>query len=136
MDDLSELTQAAVPEPILLGKPVFTLFANIPFTEQVRVDFDSSLWRIQIPEGGDPSIPLLTTYAIYMFYSYLDMNQADYELFWTYFFGHTERSSTIGAQNGFDAWMRSSEPFLSRFSDHVVFTQVPTMVRSIANWLI
>jgi hypothetical protein len=43
MGDLSELAQAAVPELILLGKPVFTLFANIPFTKQVRVDFDSSL---------------------------------------------------------------------------------------------
>jgi hypothetical protein len=43
MDDLSELAQAAVPGFILLGKPVFTLFANTPFTEQVRVDFDPSL---------------------------------------------------------------------------------------------
>jgi hypothetical protein len=84
MDDSSELAQAAVPEPILFGKPVSTLFANIPFTEQVRVDFDPSLWRTQIPEGGDPSTSLLTTYAIYMFYGYLDINQADYELFWTY----------------------------------------------------
>jgi hypothetical protein len=74
MGDSSELAQAAVPEPIFLGKPVSTLFANTPFTEQVRVDFDPSLWRIQIPEGGDPSIPLLTTYAIYIFYGYLNMN--------------------------------------------------------------
>jgi hypothetical protein len=81
MGDLSELAQAAVPELIFLGKPIFTLFANIPFTEQVRVNFDPSLWRTQISEGGNPSISLLTTYAIYMFYSYLDMNQADYELF-------------------------------------------------------
>jgi hypothetical protein len=43
MDDLSELAQAAVPEPILFGKPVSTLFANTPFTEQIRVDFDSNL---------------------------------------------------------------------------------------------
>jgi hypothetical protein len=84
MGDLSELAQAAVSELIFFGKPVFTLFANTPFTEQVRVDFDPSLWRTQIPEGGDPSTPLLTTYAIYMFYGYLDMNQADHELFWTY----------------------------------------------------
>jgi hypothetical protein len=52
------------------------------------------------------------------------------------FFRHTERNSTIGAQNGFDAWMRSFEPLLSRFSDYVMFIQVPTMVRPIANWLI
>jgi hypothetical protein len=84
MGDLSELAQAAVPELILLGKPVFTLFANISFTEQVRVDFDPSLWRTQIPEGGDLSTPLLTIYAIYIFYGYLDINQADYELFWIY----------------------------------------------------
>jgi hypothetical protein len=84
MNNSSKLAQAAVPELILLGKPVSTLFANTPFMEQVRVDFDPSLWRTQIPEGGDPSIPLLTTYAIYMFYGYLDMNQANYELFWTY----------------------------------------------------
>jgi hypothetical protein len=45
MGDSSELAQAAVPEPILFGKPVSTLFANILFTEQVRVDFDPSLWR-------------------------------------------------------------------------------------------
>jgi hypothetical protein len=45
MGDSSELAQTAVPEPILLGKPVSTLFANTPFTEQVRVDFDPSLWR-------------------------------------------------------------------------------------------
>jgi hypothetical protein len=51
-------------------------------------------------------------------------------------FGHIERSFTIGAQNNFDAWMRSFEPLLSRFFDHVVFIQVPTMVKSIANWLI
>jgi hypothetical protein len=74
MGDSSELAQAAVSEPIFLGKSVSTLFANISFTEQVRVDFDSSLWRTQIPEGGDPSTPLLITYAIYMFYGYLDMN--------------------------------------------------------------
>jgi hypothetical protein len=81
MGGSSELAQAAVPEFILLGKPVFTLFANIPFTEQIRVDFDCSLWKTQIPEGGDPNIPLLTIYAIYMFYGYLDINQANYELF-------------------------------------------------------
>jgi hypothetical protein len=52
------------------------------------------------------------------------------------FFGHIKRSFTIKAQNGFDAWMRSSEPLLSRFSDYVVFIQVPTMVKFIANWLI
>jgi hypothetical protein len=51
-------------------------------------------------------------------------------------FGHTKRNFTIEAQNDFDTWMRSSEPLLSRFSDHVVFIQVPTMVRFIANWLI
>jgi hypothetical protein len=51
-------------------------------------------------------------------------------------FGHTERSSTIEAQNGFDAWMRSSEPLLSKFSDYVMFIQIPTIVRFIANWLI
>jgi hypothetical protein len=91
MGDSSELAQAAISELILLGKPVFTLFANTPFTEQVRVNFDPSLWRTQIPEGrtqipegGDSSTFLLTTYAIYMFYGYLDMNQADHELFWTY----------------------------------------------------
>jgi hypothetical protein len=84
MGDLSELAHAAVPELILLGKPVFTIFANTSFMEQVRVDFDSSLWRTQIPEGEDPSIFLLITYAISMFYGYLDMNQADYELFWIY----------------------------------------------------
>jgi hypothetical protein len=43
MNDLSELAQAAVSEPIFFGKPVSTLFANTPFTEQVRVDFDPSL---------------------------------------------------------------------------------------------
>jgi hypothetical protein len=43
MGDLSELAQAAVPELIFFGKPVFTLFANTPSTEQVRVDFDPSL---------------------------------------------------------------------------------------------
>jgi hypothetical protein len=74
MGNSSELAQAAVPKFILLGKPVFTLFANTPFMEQVRVDFDSSLWKTQIPEGGDPSTLLLTTYAIYIFYGYLDMN--------------------------------------------------------------
>jgi hypothetical protein len=84
MGDSSELAQTAVLELIFLGKPVSTLFANTPFTKQIRVDFDPSLWRTQIPEGGDPSIFLLTIYAIYMFYGYLDMNQADYELFWTY----------------------------------------------------
>jgi hypothetical protein len=84
MSDSSELAQAAVPEPIFFGKPVSTLFANTPFTEQVRVDFDPSLWRTQIPKGGDPSTPLLIIYAIYIFYGYLDMNQADHELFWTY----------------------------------------------------
>jgi hypothetical protein len=52
------------------------------------------------------------------------------------FFGYIKRSFTIGAQNSFDAWMRSFEPLLSRFSDHVVFIQVPIMVRFIANWLI
>jgi hypothetical protein len=71
-------------ELILLGKPVFTLFANTPFTEQIRVDFDPSLWKTQIPKGGDPSTFLLTIYAIYMFYGYLDMNQANHELFWIY----------------------------------------------------
>jgi hypothetical protein len=76
-----ELTQAAVPEFIFFGKPVFTLFANIPFTKQVRMDFDPSLWKTQIPEGGDPSTPLLIIYAIYMFYGYLDINQANHELF-------------------------------------------------------
>jgi hypothetical protein len=81
MGDLSELAQAAVPEPILFGKPVSMLFANIPFTKQVRVDFDPSLWRTQIPEGENPSTSLLTIYAVYMFYGYLDMNQANYELF-------------------------------------------------------
>jgi hypothetical protein len=84
MGNLSELAQAAVSEPIFFGKPVSTLFANTPFMEQIRVDFDPSLWKTQIPEGGDPSTFLLTTYAIYMFYDYLDMNQADHELFWTY----------------------------------------------------
>jgi hypothetical protein len=84
MGDSSELAQAAIPELIFFGKPVSTLFANTPFTEQVRVNFDPSLWKTQIPEGGDSSTLLLTTYAIYMFYGYLDMNQADYELFWTY----------------------------------------------------
>jgi hypothetical protein len=84
MGDSSELAQAAVPEPMFFGKPVSTLFANTPFTEQVRVDFDPSLWRTQIPEGEDPSTFLLTTYAIYMFYSYLNMKQANHELFWTY----------------------------------------------------
>jgi hypothetical protein len=84
MGDSSELAQAAVLEPILLSKPVSTLFSNTPFMEQIRVDFDPSLWRTQIPEGGDPSTFLLIIYAIYMFYNYLDMNQADYELFWTY----------------------------------------------------
>jgi hypothetical protein len=130
MDDSSELAQIAVLEPILFGELVSTLFANTPFTEQVRVDFEPSLWRAQIPESGDPSTPLLTTYAIYMFYGYLDMDQADHELFWK------ERSSTIGAQNGFNAWMQSFEPLLSRFSDHLAFTQVPTIIRYIANWLI
>jgi hypothetical protein len=43
MNDSSELAQAAVPEPIFFGKPVSTLFANIPFIEQVRVNFDPSL---------------------------------------------------------------------------------------------
>jgi hypothetical protein len=81
MDDSSELAQAAIPEPIFFGKPVSTLFANTPFTEQIRVDFDPSLWKTQIPESEDPSTPLLTTYAIYMFYGYLDINQANYELF-------------------------------------------------------
>jgi hypothetical protein len=84
MNDLSELAQAAIPEPILLGKPVSILFANTPFTEQIRVNFDPNLWKTQIPEGGDSSTPLLTTYAIYIFYSYLDINQANHELFWTY----------------------------------------------------
>jgi hypothetical protein len=84
MNDSSELAQIAVPESILLGKPISTLFANIPFTEQIRVDFDSSLWKTQIPEGGDPSISLLTTYAIYMFNNYLDINQTNHERFWTY----------------------------------------------------
>jgi hypothetical protein len=84
MDNSSELAQAAVPEPILLGKPIFTLFANIPFMKQVRVNFDPSLWRTQIPEGGNPSTFLLITYAIYMFYGYLNINQANHELFWTY----------------------------------------------------
>jgi hypothetical protein len=84
MGDSSELAQAAVPEPIFFGKPVFTLFANTPFTEQIRVNFDPSLWKTQISDGGDLSTPLLIIYAIYMFYSYLDINQANYELFWTY----------------------------------------------------
>jgi hypothetical protein len=84
MDNSSELAQTAVSEPIFFGKPISTLFANIPFTKQVRVDFDPSLWRTQVPKNGDPSTFLLTTYAIYMFYSYLDINQADHELFWIY----------------------------------------------------
>jgi hypothetical protein len=69
--DSSELVQAAVPKPILLSKPVSPLFANSAFTEQIRVDFDPSLEKAQIPEGGDPNIPLLTTYAIYIFYGCL-----------------------------------------------------------------
>jgi hypothetical protein len=84
MDDSSELAQTAVPEPIFFGKSVSTLFANTPFMEQIRVDFNPSLWKTQIPENGDSSTPLLTTYAIYMFYNYLNMNQADHKLFWTY----------------------------------------------------
>jgi hypothetical protein len=84
MGDSSELAQAAISEPIFFGKPVFTLFANISFMEQVRVDFDPSLWRTQIPEGGDSSTPLLIIYAIYIFYGYLNMNKADSELFWIY----------------------------------------------------
>jgi hypothetical protein len=43
MGDSSELAQAAVPEPILFGKPVSTFFANTPFMKQVRVNFDPSL---------------------------------------------------------------------------------------------
>jgi hypothetical protein len=43
MDDSSELAQAAVSESIFFGKPVSMLFANTPFTEQVRVDFDPNL---------------------------------------------------------------------------------------------
>jgi hypothetical protein len=43
MGNSSELAQIAIPELIFLGKPVLTLFANTPFMEQVRVDFDSSL---------------------------------------------------------------------------------------------
>jgi hypothetical protein len=43
MGDLSELAQAAVLELILLGKLVSTLFANTPFTEQIRVNFNPSL---------------------------------------------------------------------------------------------
>jgi hypothetical protein len=74
MGDSLELAQAAVLKLIFFGKPVSTLFANIPFTEQVRVNFDPSLWRTQIPKGGDSSTFLLTTYAIYMCYGYLDMN--------------------------------------------------------------
>jgi hypothetical protein len=52
------------------------------------------------------------------------------------FFGHTKKSSTIKAQNGFDVWMRSSESLLSKFFDYVMFIQIPTMVKFIANWLI
>jgi hypothetical protein len=43
MNGSSELAQAAVSELIFLGKPVSTLFANTPFTKQVRVNFDPSL---------------------------------------------------------------------------------------------
>jgi hypothetical protein len=42
MGDSLELAQTAVSKLIFFGKPVFTLFANILFTEQVRVDFDPS----------------------------------------------------------------------------------------------
>jgi hypothetical protein len=84
MDDSLKLAQAAVPELIFFGKPVSTLFANNPFMTQIRVDFDPSLWRTQIPEGEDSSIFLLTIYAIYMFYGYLNINQANHELFWIY----------------------------------------------------
>jgi hypothetical protein len=81
MDNSSELAQAAVSEPIFFGKPVSTLFANTLFTDQVRVNFDPSLLKAQIPENGNPSTSLLTTYVIYMFYGYLNMNQANHELF-------------------------------------------------------
>jgi hypothetical protein len=84
MGDSIGSSQADVSDPLICGIPVTTFFEETPFTAPIRTDFDSRLWGAQIEEGTDPSTPMLTTYAIRMFYSYHESSIVDSTLFWAY----------------------------------------------------
>jgi hypothetical protein len=84
MDDNAGLQQAGLADSLIDGVSVTIFFEGTPFTASIRADFDPSLWGARIPEGINPSISLIITHVVRMFYNYHKFHIVDITLFWVY----------------------------------------------------